>query len=346
MTDIAPELLKKVQKSFETETAGLKEKIAKGVKNYEEAYRYAIKTGIALSVAFGTNITSEILPDGMMYYNIASRVILPMLRAEHEISSAAAAQAQKSVNKAAGIGMKPQVAEFDEEKAQGIIDRVSSEPFEDISWILDEPVKTFSKNAVDDTLQKNVEFQGKSGLSPKIVRTADANACEWCQELAGTYEYPNVPDDVYRRHANCNCIVEYVEGGKIQNIHTKHTRERKNYDIIQKHPMLSGHVRFKTGDLSPEQYILAKDLWRKYEEQEIPYERGKEALFEEFDNNLTDEEKESCIIHKAVDGYKYTAIHLGHNEYKVIRVDPIDRDPIEEEMRKLFGSEYEKYFSW
>lgn len=117
--------------------------------------------------------------------------------------------------------MKPQIAEFDEEKAQGIIDRVSSEPFEDVSWILDEPVKTLSKNAVDDTLQKNVEFQGKSGLSPKIVRTASADACEWCQDVAGTYEYPNVPDDVYRRHANCNCIVEYVEGGKIQNVHTK-----------------------------------------------------------------------------------------------------------------------------
>ncbi len=62
--------------------------------------------------------------------------------------------------------------------------------------------------------------------------------------------------------------------------------------------------------------------------------------------NLTEEEKGSCIIHRAVDGYKYTAIHLGHNEYKVIRVDPIDRDPLEAEMRKLFGDEYDKYFNW
>lgn len=221
MTDIAPELLEKVQKSFEAETAGLKEDIAKGVKSYEEAYAYAIKVGEALSKSFGVNITPEVLPDGMMYYNIADKVVRPMLQAEYEISSVAAAQAQRSANRAAGIGMKPQIAEFDEGKAQGIIDRVSSQPFEEVSWLLNEPVKTFSKNVVDDTLQKNVEFQGKSGLSPKIRRTTSGETCEWCQAVAGTYEYPNVPKDVYRRHANCDCIVEYIEGGKYTDVHSK-----------------------------------------------------------------------------------------------------------------------------
>ena len=347
MTDIAPELLEKVRQSFEAETASLKEDIEKGVKSYEEAYSYAIKVGEALSKSFGVNITSEVLPDGMMYYNIADKVVRPMLMAEHELSSAAAVSAQKSANKAAGIGIKPLEAEFDAERAQGIIDRVSSQPFEEIKWILNEPVKTFSKNVVDHTLEKNVEFQGKSGLSPKIRRTATGETCDWCQAVAGTYSYPNVPKDVYRRHANCDCVVEYVDGGKIQNVHTKQMREAERRDTIQERiSQLPRHVRFKTGDLSPDQYALAKDLWKKYEEQEIPYERGKEALYEEFDNNLTDEEKGSCIIHRAVDGYKYTAIHLGHNEYKVIRVDPIDRDPLEAEMRKLFGDDYDKYFNW
>lgn len=224
MTDIAPELLEAVKKSFEAKTKGLGESITKGVKNYEEAYRYAIKVGGALAGAFKTNITSEILPDGMMYFNIANRVVLPMLQAGYELSSAAAVQAQKSVNKAAGIGMKPQVAEFDEDKAKGIIDRLSSEPFEDVKWILDDPVKTFSKNAVDETLEKNVEFQGKSGLHPKIVRTASANACPWCLEMEGEYEYPDVPKDVYRRHENCDCTVEYVDGGKRQDVWSKKER--------------------------------------------------------------------------------------------------------------------------
>ena len=221
MNDIAPELLEKIQKSFEEQTKELREEIKNGVKSYEEAYNYAIEVGEALANSFGVNITSEILPDGRMYYNIADKVVRPMLEAEYELSSAAAVSAQRSANKAAGVGIKPQAAEFDKDKAQGIIDRVSSQPYNEIKWILNEPIKTFSKNVVDDTIQKNVEFQGKSGLSPKIVRRASLGACKWCRSLAGTYTYPDVPQDVYRRHENCNCVVEYVEGGKYQNVRTK-----------------------------------------------------------------------------------------------------------------------------
>ena len=227
MTDIAPELLEKVRQSFEAETAVLKEEIAKGVKNYEEAYSYAIKVGEALSRSFGVNITPEVLPDGRMYYNIADKVVRPMLMAEYNLTSEAAVSAQRSVNKAAGIGIRPLEAEFDAEKAQGIIDRVSSQPFDEVKWLLDEPVKSFSKNVVDQTLEKNVEFQGKSGLHPKIVRRASAGACKWCQAVAGTYEYPNVPKDVYRRHANCDCTVEYIDGGKYQDVWSKKVYQSK-----------------------------------------------------------------------------------------------------------------------
>lgn len=238
MIDIAPELLEKIQKTFEEETAELREEIKKGVKNYEEAYKYAKKIGEALSKSFGVNITPEILPDGRMYYNIADKVVRPMLETEYDLAVETAVKAQTSANKAAGIGIKAQAAEFDSEKAQGIIDRISSEPFNDISWILDEPVKTFSKNVIDQTFEKNVEFQGKSGLAPKIVRRASPRACAWCRALAGTYSYPDVPHDVYRRHENCDCIVEYVEGGKYRDIWSKaiasKSRAERITDILSK----------------------------------------------------------------------------------------------------------------
>lgn len=236
MNDISPELLRKVQESFEQGTAALREDIKNGVKSYEEAYEYAKKAGEILSKSFGVNITTEVLPDGRMYYNIADKVVRPMLQAEHEIAAEAAVSAQKSANKAAGIGIKPLEAEFDAERAQGIIDRVSSQPFDEIKWILDEPVKTFAKNVVDNTIKKNVEFQGESGLSPKIRRTALGDACEWCQAMAGTYSYPNVPKDVYRRHANCDCVVEYLEGGKIQDVHSKikYASQAERDAVVQK----------------------------------------------------------------------------------------------------------------
>ena len=354
MTDIAPELLEKVQESFEAETAGLREEIKSGVKSYEEAYDYAIKVGDALSRSFGVNITPEVLPDGMMYYNIADKVVRPMLMTEYNLTSEAAVSAQRSVNKAAGIGIRPLKAEFDAEKAQGIIDRVSSQPFEEIKWILNEPVKTFSKNVVDQTIKKNVEFQGKSGLSPKIRRTALGDACEWCQAVAGTYSYPNVPEDVYRRHANCDCVVEYIDGGKYQDVWSKKTysqsqaervteNQRRATLMMPRSDIIRARVRFKTGEMSPDEYAMAKHLLSIYKEEcKIPYYRGREGLVEEFDNNLTDEEKGMSLIRKPVDSYWYTAIHWGHGQYRFIRAEAIDND--EAELRALFGDEYDDIF--
>lgn len=221
MTDIAPDLLKRIREYFGEEISEISEQIKKGDISYDQAYGYSIKIGDALSRAFDKDINVGILPDGRMYYNIADKVVRPMLQEEHNLVSEIAVKAQQRANKAAGIGIKALPAEFDAEKAQGIIDRVSSQPFEEVKWILNEPVKTFAKNVVDRTLEKNVEFQGKSGLRPKIVRRVSADACPWCQAVAGTYSYPNVPKDVYRRHKNCDCVVEYIEGGKIQDVWTK-----------------------------------------------------------------------------------------------------------------------------
>lgn len=221
MDDISPELLRQIQEYFEEDVASIREDIKSGRMSYEEAYGAAFEIGSALSRAFDANINAEILPDGRMYYNIANKVVFPMLKEEHDIVSQAAVLAQQNANRAAGIGIKARAVEFDTDRAQGIIDRVSSEPFDEVSWLLNEPVKSFAKSVVDQTIKENVDFQGKSGLHPKIVRRASAGACEWCQAVAGTYEYPDVPDDVYRRHANCDCTTEYVDGGKYQDVWTK-----------------------------------------------------------------------------------------------------------------------------
>jgi len=236
MDDISPELLKQIQEDFTELTAGIQEEVKSGRMSYEEAYGAAFEVGSMLSSAFNANINADVLPDGRMYFNIANKVVLPMLKEEHDLVSQAAVVAQQNANRAAGIGIRALPAEFDEDKAKGIIDRVSSEPYDDIKWILDEPVKTFAKNVVDRTLQKNVEFQGQSGLHPKIVRRASAGACEWCQAVAGTYEYPDVPDDVYRRHANCDCVTEYVDGGKYQDVWSKKTysEEERKLNIQQR----------------------------------------------------------------------------------------------------------------
>lgn len=229
MEDIAPSLLEKIRVSLirnierNAEIRSLNQAIQNGTATYIEAERYGICVGEALSAAFSENLSSAVLPDGKMYFNIADRVIRPLLAEDYELISTAAAEVQKALNLKAGIGIKVQTAAVDADRIDGLINSlVSADQFDDVAWMLDEPVINFSLSAVTEVLKVNFEFHGKSGLNPKIVRRCEAKACKWCRSLAGTYEYPVENRDVYRRHQRCRCTVLYNPGdGRYQNIHTK-----------------------------------------------------------------------------------------------------------------------------
>lgn len=229
MEDIAPELLARIEQEFEEQfksdslLADLAAKLEAGTATHTEAYEYAGRVGEILTDAYQHNIASSSLPDGKLWYNIANRVITPTMKNNYDIISKYVTDVQTSLNKAAGLGIKALPPDMDvEDKIKGIVDRVSSEDsYDDIQWILREPVKTFGRNVVDASIRANVEFQGEAGLTPKIVRKTSGNCCKWCTALAGTYTYPDVPRDVYRRHDNCQCTVEYAVGKNRFNVHTK-----------------------------------------------------------------------------------------------------------------------------
>lgn len=129
-------------------------------------------------------------------------------------------------------GIKPKL---NKEKVDGIIDLVSGKDvFDDISYMLDEPIVNFSQSVVDDTVKTNAKFQYESGLNPRIRRISKNNCCEWCNKLAGEYNYKDtIGTDVYRRHTNCNCLVEFIPGnGKKQNVHTKKWSREVKYEIV------------------------------------------------------------------------------------------------------------------
>lgn len=111
------------------------------------------------------------------------------------------------------------------DRTQGILNRASeAEKFSGVRWILGDGVITnYMQSFVDETMKRNAEFQSRAGVSPKIVRKSPTKCCPWCDALVGEYKYPDdVPDDVYRRHDNCNCIVEFYPGdGKKQNVWSK-----------------------------------------------------------------------------------------------------------------------------
>lgn len=241
MEDITPELLEKIQKHFQAQfdrsqvISGLYRKIQAGSATYAEANDFAIETGSILADAFQKNLSSDILPDGRMYYNIAKGILDPTMKNNYDLICDAAGQIQSSLNGNASIGIKTIIPDLNQDRINGIINKVSNAgKYDDVAWVLNDPVVNFSQSIVDDFAKANAEFHSGAGLSPVIVRKALGGCCKWCQQIAGTYRYPDVPKDVYRRHNNCRCTVKYDPGdGKVQNVHSKEWRDATERDKIE-----------------------------------------------------------------------------------------------------------------
>ena len=234
MEDIAPILLKQIEELYKKEKNSsekvkrILEKIKEGKISYIDAGEYADELGKILSVAYGSVFTMETLPDGKLYYNIAKRTVEPTMKGLHSDIADITDEVQSVLNKQAGLGIKPIRPTLEQDKIDGIVDRLSNtEIFDDIKWILEEPIKTFARSVVDDAVEANAEFHWDSGMTPKIVRKMAGNCCDWCKKVAGTYIYPDVPQDVYRRHNRCQCSVDYVVGKYQKNVHNNNTGVRR-----------------------------------------------------------------------------------------------------------------------
>ena len=175
--DVLPGILQEVQERFERDFgkseiirnafATLKAKKA----TYRTANEFAIEIGEILSKALGASLSADKLPDGKMYYNIAQRLLTDVLGRNHELVSGYASDVQKNLNDEAKIGLKVQVPELNQDRIAGIVNRFSSEEnFEDVSWLLGEPIVNFTQSIIDDSIRKNAEFQHQFGLQPEIIR--------------------------------------------------------------------------------------------------------------------------------------------------------------------------------
>ena len=250
MEDIAPILLKQIKELYKRESENnervelILARIKVGDANYIDAGQYADELGKILAKAYKESFVN--LPDGKMYYNIAKRTVEPTMKDMHYEILDYAETVQSILNQQAGLGLEPIKPELEQNKIDGILNRLShAESYDDISWILDEPIKTFARSAVDDVIKANAEFHAKAGMSPKIVRKMAGNCCDWCKAVAGTYSYPNVPKDVYRRHQRCSCTVDYVPNkGRKQNVWSKAWADEVEQEKIEQRKASINRVLF------------------------------------------------------------------------------------------------------
>lgn len=231
--DIVPALLEQIQKEFEEQTLNSKKlkSVFSLLKNKKATYLdvndFAIEVGEILADVLGRNITVDVLPDGKMYFNIAERILNPTMQNNYNLISDFAVDVQSQLNQEANLKLKGQKAELNQDKIDGIINRVSNESdFETIKWILDDPIINFSQSVVDDSIKANADFHYNAGLKPNIIRRLGGDACEWCKNLAGIYPYHSEPKEVYQRHERCRCTVDYrPSDARRQNVWTKAWRD-------------------------------------------------------------------------------------------------------------------------
>lgn len=239
--DIVPEILEKIENEFKNKTSksGILKKKILALKNkkvtHKDSNEFAIEIGKILAEVFKDEITGDILPDNRMYYNIAKRLIEPNLKNNYDIVSDYSRDVQEVLNKESNISLKAIKPEINQDRVDGIINKISDyDDFEDGKWLLDEPTKNFTQAIVDDTIKTNADFQHKAGLRPKIIRKEAGNCCDWCKEVVGVYEYPDVPKDVWRRHRFCRCTVDYLPGdGRKQDIWSKQWTDVDKSDKIE-----------------------------------------------------------------------------------------------------------------
>lgn len=229
--DIAPVLRKNVEQSYrnsvanDSELARIQKKIDEGTATGKDLDAYAVRSGELLAQALHEHVSGDILPNGRMYYNIANRLLPPVLRQNYEDVADVSDAIQTIMNEQAGIGIKAQRPELNEDRVEGLVNLAAeAEQYEDIRKELEGDVVNFSQSVATDSVKSNAEFQYQSGLSPKVERTAEASCCDWCKNLERTYDYADIRgtgNEVWQRHRACRCVVEYVAAGKRQNAHTK-----------------------------------------------------------------------------------------------------------------------------
>lgn len=127
MTDIAPELYMAIESRFNARMAvdplirSFNKKLEKKTASAEDVSEYARRVGECASAAMIAVLKEDNLPNGVLYLNIAEKTIKPIFKKAHELINEAAVAVQMLDDEKTGVGIKPIVADFPEERVNALI---------------------------------------------------------------------------------------------------------------------------------------------------------------------------------------------------------------------------------
>lgn len=238
--DVSIGLLEEIQESFNLgyEQSSKIKKLLKKLDStdvtYEDAQNYAIEVGDILADAFENHVDASDLPNEKMYLNIAQKLLEPTLANNYDLISDYSTQVQSALNKSANVGLKAISPSLNENRIHGLAWNISRDEIYSFGNLRSQIVN-FNQSIVDDSIKANADMHYKAGRSPTITRKVYGNACAWCMNLAGAYNYKEAPDDIYRRHDNCRCQVTYDpknDSRGVQDVWSKEWSSDVKNDII------------------------------------------------------------------------------------------------------------------
>ena len=277
--DIVPELQGSVQRYLARDEIrkaaqdGIREAIARGTATQTQVHDFAQTLGESTARAVNQAVKPGILPGGRMYWNIGNRLITPELNANFSSVQEIGEEVQRTIDEQDGIGLTAQAAELPENRIRGIADKLAeAEDFEAVRDWMNEAITNCSESFFDDWVYANADFRFRAGMDPKIIRRVRFGCCQWCANLAGTYDYEAVRygTDVFRRHLYCRCTVTYESGRGTQSVWSK-----KRWEATPKQMEQRRTIGAEVRTVNPELLEEASELLRRDEETaRLMRERG------------------------------------------------------------------------
>lgn len=181
--------------------ARLNAKMAAGTADYYDANHYARTIGQKWSQMLRANYGNA---DNL---NLVTADIAQALTNGYYDSANFANAIVSGQNASAGISFDAIYPKIDETRISGLLDQlIALKPVETV--LDDSTLENLARSAVTDTIKANARLQKKAGLGSWIERKG-WNCCDWCRSMSGRYTYGEQPEDFFRVHKDCTCVIEF-----------------------------------------------------------------------------------------------------------------------------------------
>jgi hypothetical protein len=185
-------------------------RLESGKANLTDVDDFAQATGAVLKKVFEKSISES--PKAFTDEQLIAEILGDIFGDNYELINSVAENIQKQLDKAAGIGIKPQRADFPSERIENLAKVTAQKDLTDKTSLSEftASVENINGSIFTDYVKTNADFRSKAGLRVYVIRSDHSKCCAWCSKLAGKYVYPDVPKDVWRRHKRCTCEITYV----------------------------------------------------------------------------------------------------------------------------------------